>query len=143
MSDLFGNEDATPQSKGGKARAEALSPERRKEIAKTAADKRWGARDDDLPKVLCGSPDHPLRIGEIEIPCYVLEGEARVLSQRGVVGGLGMKYGSRAGGADRLTAFLSGKSIYANVSNELMVLIANPIKFHGSGGITLDIRQLF
>lgn len=28
--------------KGGKARAEKLSPERRKEIAKKAAEKRWG-----------------------------------------------------------------------------------------------------
>lgn len=28
--------------KGGKARAKALSPERRKEIAKKAAQKRWG-----------------------------------------------------------------------------------------------------
>jgi hypothetical protein len=34
--------------KGGKARAEKLSPERRKEIAKKAAEKRWGARTDDL-----------------------------------------------------------------------------------------------
>jgi hypothetical protein len=30
--------------KGGKARAEKLSPERRKEIAKQAAEKRWGNR---------------------------------------------------------------------------------------------------
>jgi hypothetical protein len=28
--------------KGGKARAEKLSPERRKEISKNAIDKRWG-----------------------------------------------------------------------------------------------------
>lgn len=31
-------------SKGGKARAEKLSPKRRKEIAKKAAIKRWGKR---------------------------------------------------------------------------------------------------
>lgn len=30
--------------KGGKARAEALTPERRAEIARTAAAKRWGGR---------------------------------------------------------------------------------------------------
>jgi hypothetical protein len=135
MEDLFGL-DETPQSKGGKARAEALPPERRKEIAKAAADKRWRPQDDNLPKVLCGSSERPLRIGDIEIPCYVIEGETRVLSQRGVVGSLGMKYGSRAGGADRLTGFLRGKSISGNVSNDLMVLITNPIKFRGSGGIT-------
>ena len=31
--------------KGGKARAEKLSPERRKEIAQLAAQTRWGKRD--------------------------------------------------------------------------------------------------
>ena len=30
--------------KGGKARAESLTPERRKEIAKKAAQKRWGIK---------------------------------------------------------------------------------------------------
>lgn len=32
-------------SKGGKARAEAMTPERRAEIARKAAEKRWGVRD--------------------------------------------------------------------------------------------------
>ena len=32
-------------SKGGKARAANLTPERRKEIAKKAAKKRWGSRE--------------------------------------------------------------------------------------------------
>lgn len=31
--------------KGGKARAERLTPEQRKEIAKKAAEKRWGKKD--------------------------------------------------------------------------------------------------
>ena len=31
--------------KGGKARADALTPERRKEIAQKAAAKRWGKKD--------------------------------------------------------------------------------------------------
>jgi len=30
--------------KGGKARADKLTPEKRKEIAKKAAEKRWGAK---------------------------------------------------------------------------------------------------
>jgi len=32
--------------KGGRARAESLSPEKRKEIAKKAAEKRWGKKAD-------------------------------------------------------------------------------------------------
>ena len=39
----------------------------------------------DTPlKVIAGAPDRPLRIGDIEVQCYVLEDETRVLSQRGV-----------------------------------------------------------
>lgn len=33
---------------GGKARAESLSPERRKEIAKLAAAKRWSVKREEL-----------------------------------------------------------------------------------------------
>jgi len=33
-------------------------------------------------KVIAGTPDRPLIIGDIEIPCYVLEDETRVLSVR-------------------------------------------------------------
>jgi hypothetical protein len=32
--------------KGGKARAEKMTPERRTEIARKAAEKRWAARED-------------------------------------------------------------------------------------------------
>ena len=35
--------------KGGKARAEKLSPERRSEIARKAAEKRWGRRTSKTP----------------------------------------------------------------------------------------------
>ena len=31
-------------------------------------------------KVIAGAPDRPLMIGNIEMPCYVLEDEMRVLS---------------------------------------------------------------
>src|SRR5258708_34157466 len=70
MSDLFGEQE-TPQSKGGKARADALPPERRSEIAKAAAAARWQDDADSLPQVICGSSDNPMRIPAlgIEIPC--------------------------------------------------------------------------
>ena len=83
---------------GGKARAESLSAEQRAEIAKKASAGRWG-----LPRVICGAPDRPLRIGNIEIPCYVIEGEKRVLVQRAIVSAMGMaRGGSSKGGGDRL-----------------------------------------
>lgn len=131
MGDLFGDESF--QAKGGKARAEALPPERRKEIARAAAAARW-AQGEPVLRATHGSDDQPLRIGDIAIPCYVLEDGTRVLSQRGVIGSLGMRYGSRVGGADRLTSFLRGKGIFPYVSSDLMMLIEKPIKFAHSGG---------
>src|SRR5256885_1239048 len=93
--------DDSIQSMGGKARAEALTAEERSDIASKAASARWS-----LPKVICGAPDRPLRIGAIEIPCYVLEGEKRVLVQRAIVSAMGMaRGGSSKGGGDRLAHF--------------------------------------
>ena len=39
--------------------------------------------------------DHPLHIGDVDIPCYVLEDGTRVLSQRGLIAGLGMGTGKK------------------------------------------------
>ena len=53
------------QSKGGLARAEALSPEERSEIAAKAAAARW-----NLPKA---THEGDLRLGDYTIHCAVLE----------------------------------------------------------------------
>ena len=119
------------RSAGGVARKNALAPKRRSAIAKKAATARWSPL---VKQATHGSEDHPLKIGDIEISAYVLEDETRVLSQRGVVGGLGMKYGSRAGGADRLAGFLAGERLSPFVSKELLALIENPIRFRHPGG---------
>lgn len=124
-------EEQSGKARGGIARREALSPEERSSIAKNAAAARWSG---PIFRATHGSDDHPLKIGDVEIPCYVLENSTRVLSQRGMIGGLDMSQGSREGG-DRLGAFLRAKSISPFVSNELMVLIESPIKFrHPAGG---------
>lgn len=128
-------EDESKQSKGGKARAEKMSADERKEVAKVAANTRW-AKMNQLPKATHGSADHPLRIGDIEIPCYVLEDGTRVLSQRGTLGGLGLSQGSSGGaGADRLGSFVKGKGISPFVSSELLTMIDSPVRFrHMAGG---------
>ena len=135
MSDSH-SDGETPQSKGGKARAGALPPERRKEIAKAAATARWQSEQEDLPKVLCGSQDRPMRIPSlgIEIPCYVLEGERRVLVQRGMVDALGMSRGSAGGGGDRFANFVTGERIKPFVASDLSAVIVNPIKFRAPNG---------
>ena len=81
-------------------------------------------------KVIAGAPDRPLVIGNIEIPCYVLEDETRVLSQRGMVAALGMaRGGSSHGGGDRLAHFVNQKTLKPFISNELIAVTMNPLRF--------------
>ena len=42
-------------------------------------------------QVIAGTPDRPLVINDIEIPCYVLENEERVLVASGFMKALGRK----------------------------------------------------
>lgn len=128
------SDERTPQSKGGKARAESIPAEQRSAIARAGAAARWDAAS-KLPRATHGSADHPLKIGDIEIPCYVLDDGTRVLSQRGTLGGLGLSQGSSGGtGGDRLASFVTGKAISPFISSSLMAMIENPIKFRHPGG---------
>lgn len=119
-------------SKGGKARAERLSPEERKRIAVAAAETRWKS---SLPQAKYGSADRPLRIGELEIPCYVLDDGRRVLVQRGMMAALDMKQGTAGKGpGDRLAKFVGTKALTDFVSPQLAEMITNPILFRTEGG---------
>jgi len=118
-------QDSNIQSMGGKARAKILSSNQRVAIAAKAAAARWS-----LPRVICGAPDRPLKIGEIEIPCYVLEGEKRVLVQRAIVSAMGMaRGGSSKGGGDRLSHFVNQQRLNDFISNDLKQVTAAPLKF--------------
>ena len=86
-------------------------------------------------KVIAGTPDHPLVIDDISIPCYVLEDETRVLSQSGMFTGLGLaRRGlvSTEGGA-QLPRFAASKSLNPFISNELRHGLTNPILFRVNG----------
>lgn len=137
MSDQRSTEEAASSggldpSKGGRARAEVLTPEERQDIARKAAEARWGT---GLPQVAHGSDDHPLRIGDIEIPCYVLDDGRRVLVQGGMLTGLDMSQGTAGRGpGDRLGKFIAGKAIKPYVSKELGDLINNPLRFKTPAG---------
>lgn len=118
-------------SEGGKARAASLTKEQRSQIARKAADARWGS---GLPAVTHGDPDHQLKIGNIEIPCYVLDSGQRVVSQRGLQSGLGM---NRSGGAQRVLAILAVFASKGVDCKDLSSRIAKPIVFktpHGAKG---------
>lgn len=74
-------------------------------------------------KVIAGAPDSPLVIGDIEIPCYVLEDETRVLSQQGFLKAIGRaekaKGGHGASRVDNPPSFLAANNLKPFISNEL------------------------
>jgi hypothetical protein len=132
------DEQIKGRAKSGKARADVLSPERRKEIAKKAANTRWS---EPVLKATHGSPDKPLKIGDFEIPCYVLENKTRVVSERGVTKALGGKRGGshwkrikeNPDGA-YLPVYLSANNLKPYINNELSLALSKPIKFQTTTG---------
>jgi hypothetical protein len=80
-------------------------------------------------KATHGSPDHPLQIGDIEIPCYVLEDGRRVLVQRSLQIGIGMSTSGGSGGAHRLAQFIASLAEKGIDCSDLAVRIAKPILF--------------
>jgi hypothetical protein len=91
--------------------------------------------DTALIRAEYGSPDHPLTIGEIEIPCYVLEDGRRVLVQTSMIDSLDMsRGGSNKSGGDRLAKFTAGKGINPYISADLSDRTRNPIKFRTPRG---------
>lgn len=134
------------QSLGGKARAEKLSKEEKSAIAAAGAQARWGKDrkgKGHVPKAEYGSPDRPLRIGDKEIACYVLDDGRTVLTQAGMLSALTMSQGTATkGGGDRLTNFTSTKSISPFVSDNLREMITNPIAFKAQGSLAYGYEAI-
>jgi hypothetical protein len=127
----FGSSEAG--KRGGEARAKSMTKAERSNVARAAAAARWNK---DLPQAICGAEDRPLRIGDIEIPCYVLDDDRRVLIQGGMLRGLNMKQGTAGRGAgDRLAKFISTKSINPFVPKDLADVITHPIIFRTPSGV--------
>lgn len=116
-----------PQAAGGRARAAALTPDRRREIAKTAAQARRIRAA--LPKAAYGSTERPLKIGDIEIACYVLEDGTRVLSQRGLQTGVGMSTSGGRAGENRIASLLESLQEKGVDTKDLVNRIKEPIRF--------------
>ena len=84
------------QAAGGNARAEKLTQAERSAIAKKGAQARWSVSDAPLLKA---KNIGILTIGDISIPCAVLDDQTRVLSESGITEAL---LGSRSGASKRL-----------------------------------------
>lgn len=113
------------RSKGGKARAAKLSPEKRKEIAIKASHSRWNL--EGLPKA---THTGPLIIADIKISCAVLENGKRVITQASMNSALG-RSNKNPSTLDPQTAlllpnFLVAENIKSFIDKDLKVL-ANPI----------------
>lgn len=130
------HEKATVQeagAKGGKARAEKLSAQEREDIARRAAEVRWANR---APRA---THEGELKIGDIAIPCAVLEDGTRVISQRGMSKALGrVVTGSGTSGTQKnktqdgvakLPSFLSANNLNPFISMDLAASLVKPIMY--------------
>ncbi|GJM20480.1 MAG: hypothetical protein DHS20C15_03950 [Planctomycetota bacterium] len=127
------------QSRGGEARAKKMTAAERSKSASQASKARWaGHRREGLPHAILGSEDRPLRIGEIEIPCYVLEDGRRVLSQRGIKTSIGMSGSGGSTGAHRMARFVASIEAKGVDTKGLAASINRPFRFvaTGAGGAT-------
>lgn len=124
------SDKAVGRARGGIARAKRLSPEQRSEIARTGALMRWSSESKLEPVVATyGAPDRPLRIGPVEIPCYVLQDGTRVLAQRGLQSGLGLSEGGGKTGARRIVELLESLREKGIDTNGLIARANSPIRF--------------
>ena len=124
-------------AKGGRARAARLSEEERRAIASNAARTRWADQRPTPDGVLVasfGAPDRPLKLGDAEIPCYVIErpdGEEpmRVLVMTGMLKALNMSLGGSSGrvSGNRLYRFVASQAIRPFVSDALVDKLNSPL----------------
>jgi len=138
------NKAKNKASKGGEARAKALDSKERKEIAQGAAKARW----DKVREIGNTKPVsiHPytkistLKIGNIGLPCAVLENRTPVVFYSSVtktlgrgMGGKGRKLASKSG--IRVPDFLYGAALEPFVSPSLRSALNNPILVRSRGGV--------
>ena len=127
--------ELTPQetgAKGGKERAKRLSTAERSEIARQGARARWaqeGVAINEPVAAVYGSWDRPLKIGNVQIPAYVLADGRRVLTQRGLQAALGFSRSGGKGGARRIAAFLGSIARKGVEINDLASRAETDIKF--------------
>lgn len=126
--------EKTPRGRaiGGVASRAKLTPEERSESARKAALAKSAYAK--LPKATHGSIDHPLRIGDIEISCYVLEDGTRVLSQNALQTSIGMSLSGGVNGEQRIVGLLTKIEEKGVIINDLAARIKSPILFRPPHG---------
>jgi hypothetical protein len=119
----------TPQQRGGRARAERLTPEERSKIASAGGAARWGdmtARERSaLPRA---SHMGERKVDGWVIPLFNLFDGRRLFSERGFLSLIGVR-GRGSTGGHRLNAILRDPLLKSFFSLEILVAIENPIRF--------------
>lgn len=122
-------------SKGGKARAAALTSEEKQTIARKAAGKRWFGRD---VKPIKASRAGLIRLGTAEIPCANLPDGRRVLSETAILTALGRTYSgyysqrdaaSGSSGASARHRSVSPAVLAPFIPAELEAMLVRPIAY--------------
>lgn len=146
-----GSGGKSPAELGGEARAEALSPTERSDIARKAALTRW-AKDTGIPRA---THEGAIKIGDVEFSCSVLEDQTRVLSETKFMEGMGMyrsgalsvrrrdEDGGGSGGAQK-PLYLAYKNLKPYISKHLAgvheaPLVHRSLKGNLVHGIRADI----
>lgn len=112
------------QSKGGAARARALTKDERREIASRAAQARWAKIND--PTSLPTAPHRgSLTIGETAVEAYRLNDGRRVISKKGMAEVLTLK----STGGNAFLRSMTRPGVRSEISPELWERIENPIYF--------------
>ncbi len=123
-------------SKGGDARAEALTAEEKSAIAKKGALARW--RDKPIKAAHIGT----LKIGNAEIPCANLPDGRRVLSESAILSALGRGYSGYysqrdAAGKSEATGIhrsVSPAVLHRYITPALQEMLSQPIAYQVAGG---------
>ncbi|HLJ16105.1 MAG TPA: P63C domain-containing protein [Bryobacteraceae bacterium] len=124
--------DKALQSQGGRARAAALTPEARREIAQMAADARWGG------SVLRATHDGSFIIGQKTIAAAVLENKKRVLTQETFLTALERAAKAKGGTGSRtrmggLPTFLVAENLKPFITDEV-IQATTPIVYRNLKG---------
>ena len=119
--------DDTPQSKGGRARANQLSKTELRDIASSGGRAKW-ARSRELKAgqdLLKATHQGKMAVGDLELDCYVLADGRRVFHKRGMARALGMK----SGGGNVFMRAVQRKGLGSEIDQKLIEKIENPIVF--------------
>jgi hypothetical protein len=119
--------DDTPQSQGGKARADKLSSDELREIASSGG----RARREKVKRLLAigelpkATNQGKMTVGGLELDCYVLADGRRLFHKRGMARALGM----RSGGGNVFLRAIQRKGLGSEIGEILLGKIENPIIF--------------